>query len=90
VIDFYAVFRIFCELCTNETTVVRVGVILVLAKIKASEIRCCQQVLEAANFYKTSLTLYQLTWCDISNDLNLHKQHLTVQCLPCGTLTCVG
>ena len=37
-----------------------------------------------------SSTLYQLTWCDIPNDLNLHKQHLTVQCIPCGTLTCLG
>ena len=50
----------------------------------------CQHVLEAASFSKTSLTLYQLTWCDITNDLNLHKQHLTVQCIPCGTLTCIG
>jgi hypothetical protein len=27
VIDFYTVFKMFCELCTNETTVVKVGVL---------------------------------------------------------------
>jgi len=26
-IDFYIVFKMFCELCTNETTVVKVGVL---------------------------------------------------------------
>jgi hypothetical protein len=50
----------------------------------------CQQALEAASFSKTSSTLYQLTWCYNPNDLNLHKQRLTVQCIPFGTLTCLG
>jgi hypothetical protein len=79
VIDFYIVFKIFCELCTNETTVVKVGVLYGVSKDQDVDMVLCQQVLETANFSKTSLTFYQLTWCDIPNDLNLHKQCLTVQ-----------
>ena len=38
-IDFYIVLKMFCEICTNETTFLKFDVfILVLVKIKTSEI----------------------------------------------------